>query len=107
MANYIPHYGKKIERLVEHEREFVALLHAEAVASRLADGAEAVRAAQIRALRAKRAQLAPSEKNSEAISNLDHEIQYWTSLTVEQVIEGYRNSTLRSHRATAVRRIIT
>jgi hypothetical protein len=62
MASYLPWYGKKRQHLAEYEREFVAFLQTGATDSRLAKAAEKVRAAQVRALKAKRAQLPPSEK---------------------------------------------
>lgn len=103
MASYLPWYGKKRERLSVHEREFVALLQNEMDESRLANGAEAVRVAQIRALKAKRAKLPPSEKNATAVANLDREIQCWLALTIHDVIERYRTGQFRGPRAKTVR----
>jgi len=107
MANYIPWYGKKRERLAEHERAFLPLLQNETDVKQLREAADTVRLAQVRALKAKRAQLPPSEKYAVAIANLDREIQFWLALTGDEVIEGYRSGTLRRHRATAVRRSTT
>jgi hypothetical protein len=105
MANYIPWYGKKRARLADREHEFAALLLQETNETRLAEGAESVRAAQIRALKARRAQLAPAEKNAESVENLDHEIQSWLGLTGAEIIEGYRDGKLRGFRAPLVRRV--
>ena len=103
MAGYIPWFGKKLGGLAEREREFASLLAKSAGEEVLANAAEAVRAAQIRALRAKRSQLPPSEKNAIAVSNLGQEIDFWQALSVADVIEGYRSGKLRGHRASAVR----
>src|SRR6266542_4438524 len=97
MANYIAWYGKKRQRLAAHEREFAALLRSEKDASRLADGAERVRAAQVRALKSKRAQLSPSEKNAVAFGKLDSEIRFWLALTTEEVIGGYGTRSFKIH----------
>ena len=104
MASYIAWYGKKRQCLAEHERKFAALLRNEKDMSRLAEGVEMVRAAQVRALKAIRAQLPPSEKNALGVANLDREIRFWVALAAEEVIEGYRTGKLRGLRARAVRR---
>ena len=104
MASYTPYYGKKRYRLAVHEREFAALLRKETNVSRLADGAENVRAAQVCALRARRAQLPPSETHAVAIENLDRKIQFWLALSVEEVIEGYRTGKVKAVHETAVQR---
>src|SRR5689334_9755279 len=97
MANYIAWYGKKRQHLLEREREFSLLLQHEADADKIADAAQEVRAAQVRALKSKRAQLGPSAR-------LDREIEFWLGLSVEQIVDGYRSGKLRGHRSTAVRR---
>jgi hypothetical protein len=104
MASYLAWYGKKRQRLVEHEREFAALLQKETDVARLAGSVEMVRAAQVRALKAIRGRLSPSEKNAVAVANLDREIRFWLGLSVEEVIEGYRTGKLRGLRAAAARR---
>ena len=103
MASYLPWFGKKREHLTEREREFEAILSVATADSQLAEAAEVVRASQVSALKAKRAQLAPSEKNAAAMDNLGREIRFWLALSVAEVIEGYRSGKLRGHRATAVR----
>ena len=103
MANYIPWYGKKRERLIERDRAFVALLQGETDPAKLAGAAEAVRAEQVRALRSKRAQLPPSEKNAAAVANLDREIAFWLALTAEAIIDGYRAGNLSGHRSRAAK----
>ena len=103
MANYIAWYGKKREHLIERERDLAALLKSEAEASRIAGAAEEVRAAQIRALKSKRAELPPSEKNARAVANLDREIEFWLGLTANEIIVGYRTGKLRGHRSKIVR----
>ena len=62
-----------------------------------------VRLAHVRALKAKRAQLPPTEKAMAAIENLDREIQFWTMLNADQIIAGYRDGSLPKHRAVVVR----
>jgi hypothetical protein len=104
MATYIAWYGKKLEGLAQHEREFIDLLHSEPDATRLAEAAEEVRAAQIRALKAKRAQLVPSERNTRGFKNLEREIAFWLHVPVQTIIDGYRSEKLRGHRSAAVRR---
>jgi hypothetical protein len=104
MANYIAWYGKKREHLIESERDFGALLQSQPDPSKMAEAAEQVRVAQIRALKAKRAELPPSEKNAAAVENLDREIEFWLALSVGEIIAGYQTGKLRGHRATATRR---
>ena len=103
MANYIAWYGKKRERLAEHERAFLPLLQQETDLKQLREAADTVRLAHVRALKARRAELPPSEASAVAIANLNREIRFWLALTVDDVIEGYRSGVLRRHRATAVR----
>ena len=104
MAGYIPWYGKKREHLMEHEREFVALLQSGADSLKVAEGAEEVRALQVRALKSTRAELPPSERNATAVANLEREIAFWLALSVEEIIDGYRTLKLKGYRARAVRR---
>ena len=61
MAGYVPWYGKKRACLVEHEKKFATLLQTTTEPDRLAEGAEIIRAAHVRALRASKACLAPKE----------------------------------------------
>src|SRR5439155_9529633 len=104
MARYIPWFGKKRENLAERERELTALLENETDRAKLAKKADEVRADQVSALKSKRGQLAPSEKNAIAVAHLNREIKFWLDLTVEEIIEGYRTGALKGHRSTAVRR---
>lgn len=103
MPGYVPWYGKKRERLLARERAFVDLLQVGGGAKELTEAAEAVRLAHVRELKAKRSQLPPSEKNAVVVANLDREIEFWLGRNAAQVIDGYRDGTLRAHRATAVR----
>ena len=103
MASYIPWYGKKRERLAEHECTFRTLLQNDSNLKELREAADMVRLAHVRALKAKRAQLPPSEQSLAAIENLEREIQFWYVLTVDEVIQGYRTGTLPKHRVTAER----
>ena len=95
MANYIAWYGKKRARLQVREREFEKLLRETIDQTLLEEGAEAVRIAHIRALKAVRAQFGPSERNAAALCKLDEEIRFWLSLTVAEVVKGYQSGTLR------------
>jgi hypothetical protein len=90
MASYIPWYGKKRQRLKQVEDEFIELLHQARDRSALAQAADKLRAAHIRALKARRDYLAPCEKNATAFQNRDREIEQWTNLPVEVIIERYR-----------------
>jgi hypothetical protein len=104
MANYIPYYGKKRYRLAVHESEFAALLRTETNVSRLGDAAEKVRAAHVRALKAIRAQLPPSETHAVAVEKLDREIQFWIAVSAAEVIDGYQTGRFRAVPQDAVRR---
>ena len=90
MASYIGWYGKKRAALARFERELVGMLQKDANATTLAEQAERVRAAQVRALRSKRAQLPPAERNAAAVANLDWEIAYWLGLPLDVIIDGFR-----------------
>jgi hypothetical protein len=102
MANYIAWFGKKRERLLDCEREFLSLLRGESDSTKVAKAADAVRAAQIRALKSKRAQLPPAEKSAIAVAHLKREIEFWQKLSSRQIIDGYRSGKLKGHRSTAV-----
>jgi hypothetical protein len=103
MAGYIAWYGKKRDLLTGHEETLVALLQRGADTPRVAEAAEE-RAAQVRALKAKRAELKPSEKNAVAVANLDHEIEFWLALPIPGDQRRLSDRKLRGHRSSAVRR---
>src|SRR5690348_14668113 len=98
MANYIAWYGKKRKHLIEREREFIALLQAGADGRRIAEAAEAVRAAKVRALKSKRAEFPPSEKSEVMVQNLELQIEFWLALPVEKIVEGYRGREQKDRR---------
>ena len=104
MANYIAWYGKKRAKLAEREREFLELLRGGASGSKLEAAAEEVRAAQVRTLKSRRAELPPYERNAAAVANLDREIEFWVGLSVAEVIDGYRTGNFKGYRSPAVRR---
>jgi len=106
MAGYTAWYGKKRKALDDREKELIAALEAGSSAAALAELADKIRAAQVRALRSKRAQLAPSERNAKAVANLDREIAYWVGLSREVIIDGYRTGKLVGHRSAASRRAV-
>ncbi len=100
MAGYVPWFGKKRERRRARERTFVDLLRSGADANQLNEGADAVRLAHVRELKARRAQVPPAEKNAAAVADLDRDIEFWMGLTAAEVIEGYGSGTLPAHHAT-------
>jgi len=106
MAGYIAWYGKKREALAEREKELIAALQVDSSDAALAELAEDVRAAQVRALRSKRAELRPFERNAKAFANLDREIAYWLGLSAEAIIAGYRSGKLVGHGPTTSRRAV-
>lgn len=97
MANYIPWYGKKKARLAEVEDAFIATLKNATDAKKLNEVADKVRLAHVRALKARRAQLPPTEKAVVAIEVLGRQIQFWMMLNAEQIIAGYRDGSLPKH----------
>ena len=90
MAGYIPWYGKKRARLKKVEQDLISLLRQPTHSSAIAEAAEKLRAAQIRALKARRDYLAPSEKNTVAFQNRDREIAEWKNRSAEEIIQIYR-----------------
>ena len=103
MANYIPWYGKKRARLVEHERRLMRALQANAEPDEIAEAAEQVRAGQIRTLKAKRAQLPPAEAYSPSVEQLNLEIQRWRSMPTEAIVEAYRDGKQPAQRGQSAR----
>lgn len=103
MSNYIPWLGKKRQQLAIREGELLEALTSETNMSKLKEAAERVRAAQVRAIKAKRAQLPPWEKNAIAAANLDSEVRFWLSISCDQIIEGYRSGKLCGHRSKMVK----
>lgn len=103
MACYIPWYGKKKARLAEVEEIFIAILEDTTDLKKLKEVAEKVRIAHVRALKAKRAQLPPTEKAADAIEAIDHEMQFWNMLNADQIVAGYRDGSLPKHRGWTAR----
>src|SRR3954447_20539985 len=101
MASFIPWYGKKHSRLAEREREFLAALRNGGNDDRLAKSAEAIRTAQIRALKEKRQKFAPSEENAAIYEDIDQAIRWWTNLATDAIVDGYRDPK-RRHRMSAI-----
>jgi hypothetical protein len=104
MANYVPSHKKKRERLEIREEKFLQMLKSETDLSRIVEEAEIIRAAKIRALKAVRRTLPPSEKYAEVFAKLDKEMRVWAVIAVGEIIEGYRTGKLKGVRAQAVRR---
>lgn len=59
----------------------------------------------MRALKAKRAQLPPTEKAAVAIEGLDREVQFWMMLNADQIVTGYRDGWLPKHRVVTGREL--
>jgi hypothetical protein len=93
MASYVPWYGKKRKRLKKREGGFAELLRNETKGLRVEDGAEAIRAAQVRVLKSRRAELAPSERNATEIAELDRAIDFWLTLSRDEIVAAYRAGT--------------
>jgi hypothetical protein len=106
MASFIAWYGKKRSRLRDHEQEFLEVLRGETSQTRLAEAAETIRAAHIRALKELRQKHAPSEKNYGIYSQIEQTIRWWTVLPKEAIIEGYRDPKRRRKMSSIVRRIM-
>lgn len=104
MGSYIPWFGKKREALADCEREFLESLQTATSPEKLASVAERVRAAQIRALKAKGAQLVPLERNAVGREHILQEIQFWKRLSADEIIQGYRDGKLCGHRSSEARR---
>lgn len=90
MANYVAHYRKKLQTLARNKLALVRLLEQRATDGQIAAAAEEVRASQIRALEAKRAQIAPSELNCERIQKLEAEISHYRGVPVAEIIAWCR-----------------
>ena len=90
MAGYVLWHGKKRQLLARREQEFQAILQAETNTEKLKEWAEEIRAAQIRALKSKRAQLPPSEKNLEKVNELEREMEIWLHSPADSIIEIYK-----------------
>src|SRR3954462_3802483 len=104
MASFIPYYGKKRSRLAEREREFLEVLHSDASETRVAETAETVRIAHVRALKEKRQKFAPSEKNSALYGRIVQAIRWWMDLPTDAIIEGYRDPIRRRKMSSAASR---
>jgi hypothetical protein len=94
MPNYVANYRKKLEMLERKKRVLVRLLERHGTDQQLAIAAEAVRAAQLRALEAKRAQIPPDEANAERLRRLDEEIRLCQTLPTSDIIR----ESQRGHR---------
>lgn len=90
MANYLAWHGKKRQRLKKRENRFESLLQTEKDPSKLAKAADEIRAAHVRVLKSRLAELSPSEKNAIAMENLNREIALWLALPTQEIIERYR-----------------
>jgi hypothetical protein len=87
----------------ETEDEFLALLNDAAGTTRIAEAAETLRLAHIRALKEKRQSLAPSEKNAAIYGKIEAAIRQWTELPEDAIIEAYRDPNRRKKMPLAAR----
>ncbi|HEX8325109.1 MAG TPA: hypothetical protein VF595_14490 [Tepidisphaeraceae bacterium] len=90
MAGYIPYFQKKLLRLTEQEQRLTELIAGNASAAELLDVAEQVRAARVRAIRSKQAELPPSERNAAQAKQFAELVQQWLGLSSEAIVEVYR-----------------
>src|SRR5687767_2154186 len=104
MASFVPYYGKKRFRLEEREDEFLEVLRSGASGTRVAEAAETVRTAHIRALKEKSQQFAPSERNAAILEEIERAIRWWTDLPNDAIVESYRDPKRRRKMSSAVRR---
>jgi hypothetical protein len=74
MANYVAHYQKKLDTLARKRLDLIRLLGRHGTEHEVVAAAEEVRAAQRRALEAKRAQVPPCDANSDRLRAIDEEI---------------------------------
>ncbi|HVT81154.1 MAG TPA: hypothetical protein VHM90_10900 [Phycisphaerae bacterium] len=85
-ANY---YRKKAVQLLKHERELMSALQG-GDETQVLEAAEEVRAAQIRVLKSREAQLAQSEKSAAERAELAEKIREWKGLGVDKIIAAYK-----------------
>ena len=95
---------KEAIRLEEREEEFLALLRSGASETRVTEAVDELRAAHVRALKEKRQNVAPSEKNSAVYAEIEEAIRRWMELPNDAIIEGYRDPKQRRKMSSAVRR---
>jgi hypothetical protein len=104
VTSYVAWYGKKRTRLAECEHEFLIALDGGVVGAPLDKAVEAIRAAQIRALKEKRAKFAPSESSASTLNAIAQDLQWWMDAPQSAIIEGYRDAKRRRTMSSAVRR---
>ena len=104
MASFVARYSKKRTRLEEREAEFLEVLRSGASETCIAEAVETLRAAHIRALKEKRQNVAPSEKNSAIYAEIEEALRRWMNLPNDAIIEEYRDPQRRRKMSFAVRR---
>jgi len=92
MTNYIPHHRKKKDILKKKEYKLVKAISANMGSKKIAEAAQDVREAQIRVINVKRSELRPveSDKNTKLLAKCDKDIEYWLSLSIENITEIYK-----------------
>jgi hypothetical protein len=91
MANYLAHYTKKLQTLARKKLDLLRLLQREAGQEEVAVAAEAVREAQIRALEAKSAQVAPCEANARRLRAIEEEISACQRRSTAEIVTSCRD----------------
>jgi hypothetical protein len=93
MASFVPYYRKKSKQLAKHEGELLLLLQKKAERPKVLMAVEIVRAAHIRTVKSRIAQLPASEKSAAAIEKLENESETWLKLPQEAILDMYRTKT--------------
>ena len=93
MSNYIPHYTKKIEILEKRERTLRHAIKGNLSHEKTVRAVREVREAQFRVIKAKRAQIRPTdfELRDVLLSECTEQETLWRTLTDEEIIEKYRS----------------
>jgi len=86
MANYVANYTKKLKTLARKKRDLKRVRDRACTEEVVAKAAEAVRASQIRALEAKKAQVPPCEANADRIRAIELEIETCKRFSIAEVI---------------------
>lgn len=105
MASFVACYGKKRSRLAQREWEFLQLLRNGAGETAVAEAADTIRTAHVRALKEKRQKFAPAEKNAAVLADIEEAIRWWMNQPNHEIIEGYRDPKRRQQMSSAVRRV--
>ncbi len=89
------YYRKKAKQLLKHERELLLAFQKGWDAVRVEAAAEEVRAAQIRVLKSRQAQIVASEKGAAERAAIEKEIGEWKGIPVEEIVAEYRTKVVK------------